>query len=434
MKNRGLFLCGLALILGGLISCGGGQKASPSGEVDTGPVTIRFWHMDDSGVRQEAINAIIDDFNNLHEGEIVVEALAVNFWDYWDKISVSMSAQEEPDIFLHDLGNVGRRAETGAIMDLSAFLAQAGMVPDELYFSAPLEMCRHDEGLYALPYETDVRLLFYNREMLAEAGYNPDRAPESWDELWKIGKDLTVEFDDGTYDRMGLNILLPQSYFLTYVWGTGADYLDNEGQIKVNSPGVIDALVEWKAMVDSYGHQKMQKFASEFGGGAADPFIVEKLAMTIGVPDFYSQIKKYNPELDFGYCQVPYPAGPTSWSNGFSLEMSSRSDHPGEAFQFMQYLMSTEVQKQKAVMSSALITNKEAATDDELMADPFWAEVVRALENTHFRPFRIQSPAWYDHMNKSVEEVVYGKKTPKEALDHAQKMIENDIKKYEMTH
>ncbi len=434
MKKGMVWILTLGLILG-LAGCAeDGEEKDVAGD-KSGAVVIRFWHMDDSGVRKDTIEQIISNFNEEYAGKIKVEALGINFWDYWDKISVSMAAMEEPDVFLNDLGSVGARAETGALRNLDELLAGAGMDPDKLFFQAPLAMCRFDGALYSLPYETDVRLLYYNKDMFAEAGLDPEKAPSSWEEVQEIGRKLAVKYENGDYDRMGLNILLPHSYFLTYVWGTGAGFVNAEGEIQVNSSEVINALVEWKGMIDEYGHERLVKFNSEFGvGGAADPFIVEKLGMTIGVPDFYSQVKKYNSDLNFGYAQVPYPAGPASWSNGFSLELSARSEHQDEAFLFMSYLMSTKVQKLKAQMSSALITNVEAATDPELMADPFWKETVATLDNTHFRPISIKAPMWSEHLNKGVDEVVYGKKTPREAMDHAQEMIDNDIKKYEMTH
>ena len=429
------FLIGLVL---GLTGCGNKEKEAEQPEAvaveDENAVVIKFWHMADSGIRKEVMDKIISDFNSEHEGEIRVEDLGLSFWDYWDKISVSMAAMEEPDVFLHDLGNVGMRAETGVLQNLDSLLAENGMNPDELFFSAPLNMCKFEGSFYALPYETDVRLLFYNKDMFESAGLDPEKAPSSWDELLEIADKLTVKFDNGDYDRLGFNLISPQSYFLTYVWGTGAGYLDEEGEIKVNKPEIVDALTEWKSMVDKYGKDGLYKFASEFGGGAADPFIVEKLGMTIGVPDLFTQIKTYNPDMNFGFCQVPYPAGPASWSNGFSLEMSSRSEHPEEAFAFVSYLMSRDVQFYIGKNSSALITNMEAALDPALLEDPFWKVTVDTLDNTHFRPFSIQSPVWYDHMNLNVDEVVYGRMTPQEALDHAQELIGNDYKKYELTH
>ena len=99
----------------------------------------------------------------------------------------------------------------------------------------------------------------------------------------------------------------------------------------------------------------------------------------------------------------------------------------------MSYLMSREVQLERARTASVLVTNEEAATDPQLMADPFWRETVATLEHTHFRPFVLAAPMWYEHMNRSVEEVVFGRKGPQEALDHAQRMIRNDITKFEMT-
>ena len=433
MKKRWIAFILAAIIIVSGCSQKDGKTESRSAE-KTEPVVINFWHMDDSGVRKDTMDEIIADFNKMHEGSIKVEATGINFWDYWDKISVSMAAMEEPDIFLNDLGNVGVRAETGVLQNLSELYEAVEDNPDDIFFEAPLDMCRYDGDLFALPFESDVRLLFYNKELFSAAGYDPDEPPTSWSELMEISSKISKKFPDGSYDVMGFNVIQPQSYFLTYVWGKGTNFIDGNGDIKVDSDEIVSALDEWLDIIKICGHDKLLKFSAEFGGGAADPFIVEKLGMTIGVPDLYSQIKRYNPDLEFGYSVVPYPAGPASWSNGFSLELSSRSSHVKEAFTFARYLMSYDAQLKKALQSSALITNKNAAHAPELMEDPFWKTTVETFGFSHFRPFSIKAPMWYEHMNKAVEEAVYGRLSSRDALKHAQKMIENDVKKYEMTH
>ena len=87
-----------------------------------------------------------------NKGKIRVEALSINFWDYWDKLSVSMAAGEEPDVFLNDLGDVGKRAETGILLDLTPYLEADGVNVDEEYFDAFIEMCKLNDNIYYFPY------------------------------------------------------------------------------------------------------------------------------------------------------------------------------------------------------------------------------------------------------------------------------------------
>jgi len=62
------------------------------------PVVIRFWHCYDAGIAKQTIDQLVADFNKSHEGKIQVEALGISFWDYWDKLRISIAAGQEPDV------------------------------------------------------------------------------------------------------------------------------------------------------------------------------------------------------------------------------------------------------------------------------------------------------------------------------------------------
>jgi multiple sugar transport system substrate-binding protein len=395
---------------------------------------VKFWHMYLSGPSKEVMDEIIASFNESHKGVIEVEDLAISFWDYWDKIRVAMAARQEPDIFLHDLGNVGMRASTGILLDLKPYLKAAGFDPDEVFFEGPLSMCSFKDGIYALPLETDVRLLFYNKGLFEQAGLDPDKPPTTWDELLEYAGKLDVLDKNGDYDVIGFNPLYGQSYFWMYVWGNGEDFIDENGNVVVNSPGIVGALEEWVALINELGLEKLLSFGANFGWGPADAFIAGKVGMGIQVGNFLADLATYAPDLEYGVVQIPYPKVKATWSNGFSLELSSRSKNKIAAVEFALYLLSDEVQMKLAHNLSSLIGNKRAAYKSDLMFDSEWKMQIEALEFTKFRPFVLEAPLWYETLQKATEEAVYGRKTPRQALDDAQKLIEAEIKQYKMTH
>ncbi|OAA31545.1 hypothetical protein AT15_05580 [Kosmotoga arenicorallina S304] len=395
---------------------------------------IKFWHMYISGPSKDIMQEIIADFNEAHKGVIEVEDLGISFWDYWDKLRVAMASRQEPDVFLNDLGNVGMRASTGILLDLRPYLEAADLSPEEIFFNGPLSMCSYEGGIYALPLETDVRLLFYNKDLFREAGLDPEKPPTTWEELWEYADRITKVDADGNYDIVGFNPLYGQSYFWMYAWGNGVSFIDENGNLVVNSPEVVKSLEEWCDMINRLGLEKLLAFGSNFGWGAADAFIAGKVGMGIQVGNMVSNIKAYAPDLDYGIAHIPWPKQKATWSNGFSLEISSRSKHKLAAVEFALYLMSDEVQLKLAGKLSSLIGNKRAAYNPELMEDPEWKMQIEALEYTKFRPFVLEAPLWYMNLQTAVEEAMYGKKTPQQALDDAQKLIEADIQKYKMTH
>lgn len=399
------------------------------------PVVIRFWHIYDAGIAQQTVNQVVEEFNKAHEGEIKVESLGISFWDYWDKIRVSIAARQEPDVFLHDLGNVPMRANTGVLLNLSPYLEKADIDVNETFFEAPLNMGKWKEGIYALPFETDVRLLFYNKDLFAQAGLDPERPPQSWDELWQYADKITKKNPQDYYDILGFNPLYGQSYFWMYVWGNDGSLLDENGNLKLNNPTVVKSLEEWKQIIDRLGFENLTEFNATYPLGLNDAFINGKLGMVIQNNTFFSQIENYAPDMNYGVTQIPYPKRPASWSNGFSIEVSSRSKNRDAAVEFALYLVSERPQFLFAQNVSSLVGNRIAANSPELISNPLWKLAVETLEISQFRPFVLEYPLWYDDaLQKAVDNVLYGRSTPKKALDDAQKIVDAEIQKYKLTH
>ncbi|MBP7303502.1 MAG: ABC transporter substrate-binding protein [Thermotogaceae bacterium] len=398
------------------------------------PVVIRFWHCYDAGIAKQTIDQLVADFNKSHDGKIQVEALGISFWDYWDKLRISIAAGQEPDVFVNDLGDVGMRASSGILLDLAPYLKKAGIDANKTFFKSPLDMCRWKTGIYALPFETDIRLLFYNKDLFVKAGLDPNRPPKTWNELWQYADKITKKDSKGDYEVLGFNPMYAQSYFWMYVWGNGGDFLDKDGNLVVNSPIVVKSLTEWKQMVDRLGLEKIQKFNATYPLGLNDAFINKKLGMVIQNNTFFSQLRDYAPDLNYGVVQIPYPVKPVSWSNGFSIEASSRSRYKDAAAEFIIYLTNKSSAYLFAKNVTSLVGNKEAASSPDLMSNEMWKLSVQTLDISQFRPFVLEYPLWYEDLQKTVESVLYDKATPKKALDDLQKMLETQIQKYRLTH
>ncbi len=392
---------------------------------------ITFWHMYDSGPGKELMDEVIQKFNETNSFGIQVEALAISFWDYWDKLGVAMAAGQEPDVFMHDMGNVVSRAHKGILEDLTPYIKAKGIDPDEIFFEVPFSMCKWQDKVYALPLETDVRLLYYNKDLFRSAGLDPEQPPKTWHELWEYADKITKKTPQGAYDIMGFNPMYGQSYFWMYVWGTGGKFITN-GQLSVNNPSVVKALEEWVNMIKKLGIKEVQNFNATYGWGA-DAFLSGKLGMVIQVGQYASLIRIFAPDINYGVTHIPYPAGRATWSNGFSIEVSSRSKFKKEAAEFAIYLLSKEVQLLMAQRLNSLVCNKEAAFDPSLMQNPEWKLQVEALQYSQFRPFVLEAPVWYEELQKAVDEVILTGKDVKGALDDAQKRIEAEILRFKMS-
>jgi len=391
---------------------------------------ITFWHIFDSGDALEFIDEVVSDFNAANP-DIHVEHLGTNFWDYWTRLTTAMAAGTGPDVALNDLGNVASRAAAGIILDITDEMAATGatLAP---YWAATHPMLQYQDGIYALPFETDVRALYYNKDHFEAAGL--DGPPTNWAELSEYADLLTVKAANGRLERVGFNPSIGNLGFYTLAWLNGAEFLDDEGNLVLNSPETIEALEFMVDLVNRYGQREMSAFTATFGSGATDPFLAGQVSMIAQNNTFGAQIRRFAPDVNFGVAPLPNNDSPASWSNGFSIEIAASTDNPDAAWRFMEYVMSAEVQAEYAKRNGSMVGNQAAATDPELMTDEVWAVMVDQMAVSRFRPFVMEAPTWYDtSLQPEVDAALLGRKSAQQALDDAQAALEAEIARFRQT-
>ncbi|HEX6971059.1 MAG TPA: extracellular solute-binding protein, partial [Limnochordia bacterium] len=149
----------------------------------------------------------VDEFNATHpDVELVMETQVSNFAgqtiESISKLLISIAAGVPPAITTVDRFIVGGIAGRGALIPLDDFMRRANISPDEWY-PAVLAEARYQGRLYALPSGTDDRALYYNQVLFANAGLDPNRPPQTWDELAAVNRKLTRIGGDGGYTRIG---------------------------------------------------------------------------------------------------------------------------------------------------------------------------------------------------------------------------------------
>lgn len=114
---------------------------------------------------------------------------------------------------------------------------ELAQIPD-----AALDALRFEDGkLYALPWVPGPVMLFYNRNLLEQAGFDPDKQPETWDELKEMimGVCALPAGDDGKIYGLALRSWSNPNavqWSIPWIYGFGGDVVDDEGNIAFNTP------------------------------------------------------------------------------------------------------------------------------------------------------------------------------------------------------
>jgi multiple sugar transport system substrate-binding protein len=146
---------------------------------ETDQRTVEFWAMGQEG---EAVRGLLPEFERLNPG-IRVKVQQLPWSAAHEKLLTAYAGDALPDLF--QLGNtwIPEFAALNAIDPLDDRLGQGSPGAREDFFPGLLATNQLGGALYGLPWYVDTRLLFYRKDILAQAGYGePPRNWREWSE------------------------------------------------------------------------------------------------------------------------------------------------------------------------------------------------------------------------------------------------------------
>lgn len=424
---------GAVLLLAGCGSNNDSATGKSGTNAGDGPVEIEFWSFWGSGPRSEAVNKIITDFNEKQD-DIVVKHVYQPWGDIWTKSLASVAAGNPPDVIIQDINSVRQRADAEQAVNLQPFIDKEDEEIESRFYPQLLDAATYEDEVYGLPFNTDTQVLFYNKDLFEKAGLDPETPPATWDELEEYSAALE-EKDGKDWKTIGF---YPLWNLGTDVWTINADggtsWFDDEGNVKVNTPEKVEALewiLEWQ---DHLGKDTVNAYEAEFGAGVADPFVSELVAMRGQNINYFVELKELDEDINFGVAPLPEKtegAGHYTWGGGFTAEIPYGAENPEASWEFIKYLTSPEVQEYWGSVGFDIMANKEAneklATSSDLdeSGQMIYEVANEVLGETILTPVPLTAPDYLPLVNSEIDEALQGKKTPKEALDDAQKSVEN---------
>lgn len=447
------FSLAVLLSLGVFAGCGAGTSGEQSPATDpkntdtstdsgTNPATtvetveIDFWHHYPSGEGAELMTALINEFmeENPH---IKVNELGLGLGEQGEKLVPALAAGTAPDIMVYDLSTVKERAMKGQTMSLNEFV-EAANLDMSVFFPDTVEACTYEGELYGLPFITDTRVLFYNKDHFRAAGLDPEVAPKSWDELLEYAEKLTILGDDGKATQVGMSLNVFEIAPWTMGWSFGANIWNEDGTPNVNSAEMQSALEYVLKLQETVGLDNYNALNEAAGSTGVHAFVNGTISMCVQFNGFYNTIETYNPDMDFGVALIPSHDGVNdhaSWGAGYSLEFCYKGDdaRAQAAFELGKFLCSDEVASRFILTTSDFVCNMNAYQHPDVQADPVWQCFLESGKVTKMHYFCPALPTWHwGTLLPEWQAATIGNKTPEQALADAQKNIEQEILNYNL--
>jgi multiple sugar transport system substrate-binding protein len=328
------------------------------GEPAQGPTTVRFWAMGREG---EVVRQLIPDFEREHPG-IRVEVQQLPWSAAHQKLLTAFAGDSLPDVA--QLGNtwLPEFVALRAVDPVATSLVDAGD-----YFPGIWQTNVIDGTAYGVPWYIDTRLLFYRRDLLADAGYTAP--PTTWSEWTGMLRAIK--------ERAGaqrFSILLPLNEYeplLALALQQEEPLLrDGEGRGNFRSAG-------FKRALQFYGDMFVGGLAPRTGSNQIanvwDEFARGYFTFYITGPWNIGEFKRRLPasmQDKWMTAPLPGPSGPgVSIAGGASLVVFSGSPKKQAAWQLVQYLSRPDVQLRFHALTGNLPPRRSTWNDATLAAD-----------------------------------------------------------------
>jgi len=400
--------------------------------------TIDFWHFWGSPVRRNAIRRVLAICQQ-QLPNIKVNETFKPFGDIWTaNIAAVAAGSGMPDVIVEDRPKLPQRAADNIDQSLQEYVTRDSFDSSQFWPFAWEQTLYNDEP-YGIPFETEVRVLYWNKNAFKEAGLDPEQPPKTWAELEQFADKLDKKNDDGSYARIGF---LPLWNIGPDVWGytNDVEWVSEGGQPSVNDPKAIETMEFIKKWIDRYGGwQNVQNYKGQFGSAPNDVFMSGGVAMLTDINGYTSQLDFFRPRvtnaagemenLDWGVSDLPYNTDKASWSGGMALSIPRGAKNPEAAWEFIKCATGPEAQASWSRDTYAMAANQAAAKDPVLLADPRWQFFVDAMSYTTGGTYLTEYPNYFEQINQRQEQVWRGEMTAQQALDEAQKAIEAEVAK-----
>jgi multiple sugar transport system substrate-binding protein len=402
--------------------------------------TVAFW----SKFTPPAIDhvrGIVDAYNAQATGhQVELTQIPPSEVDDDAKLMAAVRGGSGPDVYLLDRFIVAQRAGDGLLQDLSAMGADE-VIAQHIAFSRA--EASYDGKVYALPFDTDVRALYYNRAMLTAAGHDPaefdaGNGPLTWDRVKEVANTMNVQDGNGNYTQMGFVPWMSQGWHYTYGFSWGAKFFDSAScEVTPDEQAMIDASTWVQTYCRELGADKVNAFGNPSMQPAFDqtqhPFLIGTVAMHITGDWEIARLAQLAPNIDYGITFLPVPvAGGQSatWAGGWSVVIPQGAKNVEEGWQFMQWFAGEPGQRMYTEVSSHLPTIEALHSDKELFEERhlFFAEQLMPSANN--RPPLPVGARYWNELTVAWQKIYLDQAPPEEALGDAKENTQADLGRF----
>ena len=334
---------------------GSGGGSNESSQVSKESSQVRFWVMNNGPDPVGDTEEIVRPFEK--ETGIDVEVQLVGWDVQFDRIRNAAVSGKGPDVTQAGTTQVPFFAALGGFDDLSDRVDEIGGADAYAPGVWQTTQVSGQDGVYAVPWFTEARSIYYRKDLLEKAGVDPETAFTDWDAfkatLRKLKDSGAVDNEDTyAYGSPGKQAFDLVHHVMPFVWDAGGAELSEDATTStIDSPEAQEG-VEFIADLlpeGLYDPTALEKDAQQ----VEDSFKAGRLAVWIGGPWVLAARERkdddtWAPEVRRNVGVAPMPAGPSgeayTFVGGSNLMMFENAENKDAAWRLMQYLSEDDTQ------------------------------------------------------------------------------------------
>lgn len=295
------------------------------------------------------------------------------------KLAQAIASGEVPDLMGLDLIYGPQFESAGQLEDITDYFKDDPTIAT----ASPghMKVSTYDGRLYGVPLYADVSALFWNKDLFAKAGLDPEKPPTSLQEIHDYAKKITG-VEEGVYgyylagNCAGCNIFT----FGPLIWASGGKIEPLDANDEPLTGDNLIKVLEWARMMHKEGlinpanqAENGETFHLQFGSG--------KVGM-MGTGNFNITLARdQNPGMNFGITLLPgiEPGSTASFAGGDIVTVPKGSKRVADAVDFMKFILSDEVQVEVYAKMLNMTTRGDMTENKYFAAEPLVQDVAKAI-------------------------------------------------------
>ncbi|GAA5193813.1 ABC transporter substrate-binding protein [Rugosimonospora acidiphila] len=410
------------LLLGGIAGCGAGS--SDNSTASNAPVTIQFWNTF-TGPLETELGSLVKDFESSHPN-IKVKLVYQPYDSMLQALQTSVAAKKPPAIAQLELTQMGQLATDGALAPISDLLSANDAKAVQKSIIPAIATANSYQGkLYTVPLGYNSNVLYYNKDLLAQAGISPQDMPKTWAQLEQDSQKLAKDTNgDGKTDTFGYAFPAQAPWILEVrLWQSGAQlFNDANNKALFDSPQAVNTFKQYQDLLNTKSAEMVQTDSSL--DQLTDLFAAGKVAMfeqsSTAVQAITSAAK-----FDVGEAQFPTMGKQVYSLGGYNLGVFNGAPPAQQkaAAELMKWWTSPDVAAKWTSVSNYMPGIQAAWNTDTLKqwqsADPRRAVAAAQMPYTRSRPNLPNYNEIADDLADAFESTMRGQGTPQANLTKA---------------